>query len=64
MDYGKDMIICVIDYNFSFAGVYVGNFMYICTVFQQEERPRESAFSLFRLKVNLDTSQKHKVGIR
>lgn len=26
--------------------------------------PRESAFSLFRLKVNLDTSSKHKVGIR
>ena len=31
---------------------------------QQYGLPRESAFSLFRLKVNLDTSSKHKVGIR
>lgn len=31
---------------------------------QQRGLPRESAFSIFRLKVNLDTSSKHKVGIR
>jgi hypothetical protein len=37
---------------------------YLCIVFQQTERPRESAFSLIPWIVNLDTSLKHKVGIR
>jgi len=32
------MIICVIDYNFSCACVYVGDFVYICTVIINEKR--------------------------